>query len=392
MSKIFKFFLYPLFLPFWFMQKAIKRNNHIWVFGSWFGENYTDNSKELFEYVLSSSSEINAFWITKNKEVYQKLNNEGKPCYMANSIKGIAVCLKARFFLFSSAKDDINRLFMNGSTSIQLFHGTTMKKIGLDTKKINKNLAIEKLKFFLYPFLWEYNYDFIVSASKEFSLSLRSAFAVDESQIISSGYPRNDVFFNKLKTSSYIKKLSLIFNKPKVILYLPTFRDNNAEIDLFNQFGFDINKWDEYLKKTNTIMVYKPHFKGVMDYDFRESERIIFFDGEIEPDINLFMKDTDVLITDYSGAYFDFKLTSKPIILAPFDIEEYISLSRELYLDYNDLDDYKGNNWNEILNILKNTDFNKFVSKKSIYNDFYDGNSSMRLLDYIKNIYNNENI
>ena len=101
------------------------------------------------------------------------------------------------------------------------------------------------------------------------------------------------------------------------------------------------------------------------------------------------MKSTDLLITDYSGAYFDFKLTSKPVILAPFDIEEYISLSRELYIDYNDLDDYKCNNWNEILNILKNTDFNKLVSKKSIYNDFYDGNSSKRFVDFIKKTYNN---
>lgn len=387
MNKIIKLFFYTLFLPFWFLQKGVRRNNHIWVFGSWFGEKYTDNAKALFEYVLSTSTDINAFWITKNQQVYQKLTREGKPCYMANSVKGIAVCLKARFFLFSSAKDDINRLFMNGSTSIQLFHGTPMKKIGLDNN-LNKNLIIEKLKVFLYPFLWEYNYDFVVSV-KKCSLFFRSAFAVDESQIISCGLPRNDVFFDDLKTSVYIKNLKLRFNNPKVILYLPTFRDNNPEIDLFHQFGFDITKWGEYLKETNTIMVYKPHFAGVMDYDFSKNERIIFFDSEIEPDINVFMKSTDLLITDYSGAYFDFKLTSKPVILAPFDIEEYISLSRELYIDYNDLDDYKCNNWNEILNILKNTDFNKLVSKKSIYNDFYDGNSSKRLVDFIKKTYNN---
>ena len=96
------------------------------------------------------------------------------------------------------------------------------------------------------------------------------------------------------------------------------------------------------------------------------------------------MKDVDVLITDYSGAYFDFKLTSKPIILAPFDLEEYKSFSRELYIEYESLEELKGENWNEILMILKQNKFSSILNTKTKFNDYYDGNSSMRLLDSIK--------
>ncbi|WOC39794.1 CDP-glycerol glycerophosphotransferase family protein [Polaribacter sp. HL-MS24] len=133
-----------------------------------------------------------------------------------------------------------------------------------------------------------------------------------------------------------------------------------------------------------TIMLYKSHFMGVNVSDFTNTERIIHFDSEIEPDINLFMKDVDVLITDYSGAYFDFKLTSKPIIPSPFDLEEYMSFSRKLYIEYESLEELKGEGWNEILMILKQKKFASVLNTKVKLNDYYDGNSSKRLLKSIK--------
>lgn len=130
-------------------------------------------------------------------------------------------------------------------------------------------------------------------------------------------------------------------------------------------------------------MVLKPHYAESNNNKLK-SERIIYIKDEQESDLNLFMKDVDVLITDYSGAYFDFKLTSKPIILAPFDLEEYISFSRELYIEYESLEELKGENWNEILMILKQNKFPNFPNVKTKFNDYYDGNSSKRLLKSIK--------
>ena len=96
------------------------------------------------------------------------------------------------------------------------------------------------------------------------------------------------------------------------------------------------------------------------------------------------MKDVNLLITDYSGVYFDFKLTSKPIVLAPFDLKAYTTFSRELYVPYDSLEEPKGNNWDEILIILKQNEWSQNVSTKTKFNDYYDGKSSERLLKSIK--------
>ena len=43
----------------------VPKDNNLWLFGSWFGESYVDNSKYLFEYVNQNQPKIKAIWITK---------------------------------------------------------------------------------------------------------------------------------------------------------------------------------------------------------------------------------------------------------------------------------------------------------------------------------------
>ena len=43
---------------------------------------------------------------------------------------------------------------------------------------------------------------------------------------------------------------------------------------------------------------------------------------------------TDLLITDYSSIIFDFALTSKPIVLYAYDLEEYKNRIRGFYYEY----------------------------------------------------------
>ena len=149
----------------------------MWVFGAWFGEKYTDNAKELFEYVTANDEAINAVWITRNKYIYNKLNQQNIKCYMNNSFKGIFICMRAKLFIFSSTKYDINPLLTNGATKIQTWHGAPMKQIGLDNifNKYGKKQNLIKL---LFPFLYEFDYDYVVSSSAFFDAFLCSAFDV----------------------------------------------------------------------------------------------------------------------------------------------------------------------------------------------------------------------
>ena len=84
-----------LFLPFWYFQRLLPRDRHIWVFGSWFGQRYSDNSRAMYEYVLENCPDIKPIWITRNPRVFDKLTSLGHPVAMADSREGRRICLKA---------------------------------------------------------------------------------------------------------------------------------------------------------------------------------------------------------------------------------------------------------------------------------------------------------
>ena len=100
----------------------------------------------------------------------------------------------------------------------------------------------------------------------------------------------------------------------------------------------------------------------------------------------------DVLITDYSGVYFDYLLLNRPVIFAAFDLEGYVE-QRGLY------DDYAfyiagpiAKNWSEVIEHARDALINpeKFEGlrseKNKIFNKHCDGNSSMRVCGYLKGI------
>ena len=98
----------------------------------------------------------------------------------------------------------------------------------------------------------------------------------------------------------------------------------------------------------------------------------------------------DVLITDYSGAYIDFLLLDKPVVMAAIDLDEYMSLDRELYYNYPDIcpsDPCK--DWPQVFNELERClkgefDKQRLARLKSNFHKYSDGFSSRRSYEAIK--------
>lgn len=379
MIKLLKYIIYTFFIPFWWLQLLIPRNKNLWVFGAWFGEKYSDNAKVLFEYVKTNKPEIKALWLTRDKKIQEKIKNS----ISINSLAGIYYSLRAGKVIYSSGKADINRFFINGAKVIQTWHGAPMKKIGLDDKFAYNSIRNFIFRVF-YPFIYGYNQDAVVSTAEIFNDKLCSAFDIKPSQILLTGYPRNDIFF-KGKKHRLISLWDKQFGNPRKIIYLPTFRANKKKINLFEKFNFIEQDWEKYLECTNSILVSKGHFAEKSVGIKMNSRRVINLSDNMIDDLNPLLKDIDVLITDYSGAYFDFLLTGNPIILAPFDFKEYLSESRELYFDYyRDIVGVKCDDWNEILWTLKKGNIHLSVNKNvRQFNSFFDGDSSKRLVEEI---------
>ena len=388
-GKAFRYFVLFIFNPLWYLQLLIRRDKNLWIFGSWYGQKYSDNSKFFFEYLLNNS-DVSCVWITKNVEVYKMLTLKGIPCEMHNSLKGVLISLKAGRVIVSSGKEDVNNYLINGAIIINTWHGVPIKRIALDDEiNVSKfNNLIQKL---LYPFIWEYNLNAIVSTSPFFDAILARAFGLNIDQVLLTGYPRNDVFFEITNIHPFVTNLNNLLDKPRLVFYLPTFR-SGYNVNLFDEFNFDFESWQVFLQNSNTVLLFKTHYADKDSKLDSVSERIIFVNDNEVGDLNTLLKEIDILITDYSGVYFDFLLTGKPIVFAPFDLEKYVTKSRSLYFDYKDI--VCGpvvKDWIEtekaIKELIKNDiyiDIRKNMNNK--FNKYQDSLSSARLYNEIKNL------
>ena len=385
------------FLPCWWAQTFRTRNPNVWIFGAWQGVRYSDNSRAMFEYVLSNHPEIQAWWVTKDNAIYQKLKSQDIPVVMAYSAQGRQIQKIASIaFISWGISGDMDARYLNGCRIAYLWHGMPLKKIGKDewdfkqTKTLWKTIKT-KFREFIFP------YEFLhqtavqqglmdtVSTSSFFTPFLQSAWQLDKQHVLEVGQPRNDKLFSS-KVEKLVTEIDHRFHSPVKIMYMPTFRDNaNGVFNPFALYGFNCDSFCGMLEELNMIFIYKGHFCD-QNNQFSRGGRIITIGDTDYDDLYTFVKDMDILITDYSSIYFDFLLCHKPIILFPFDIEDYVAFSRPFYFYYDKLEGKKVYSWSELEKALRNKDYN-LPSEETIamFNKYIDGNSSKRLFNTLRN-------
>lgn len=134
-------------------------------------------------------------------------------------------------------------------------------------------------------------------------------------------------------------------------IYMPTFRgQEGTRYDFFEQFGFDAVAVNACLEQLDAHLYLKLHHFNTPNERILEAiatvPRISFFPGA---DIYEEMAQIDFLITDYSSIYFDYLLTGRPLIFAPFDVADFNMRTRTFYYDYAEVTPGpKANDWPEL--------------------------------------------
>jgi CDP-glycerol glycerophosphotransferase (TagB/SpsB family) len=343
-----KLFIYFLNLPLYYLSLVIPKNKNIWIFGAWFGEQYADNSRAIYEYVVKHDNTINSIWLTTNNSVYTLLREKGYKVYFTYSIQGYYYSMVAKYIFVSTGMADVNKYVTTTKYKIQLWHGIPLKKIQDDVKRSQKKYFYSNLKKYIFPFTIS-KYKYLISTSQEVSKNFKTAFSNVE-YILETGYPRNDIL------AKYIQS--------DIILYLPTHRgEGKGNLDMMFK-NFNPEQINSLLKNINKTLIIKLHFYDLKRLKFNDLSNIKFIKEKL--DVYELLQNCDILITDYSSIYFDFLLTSRPIIFTPFDLEDYISKDRELYYKYDEVTPGpKCQNWDEVLKwILKFNESSNLFSKE----------------------------
>lgn len=228
--------------------------------------------------------------------------------------------------------------------------------------------------------------DYLFITSENIKGFYRDAFRIDENKIKSFGIPRTDYYFEdkniKKLRENFDERYPIAKNK-KILLYAPTFRDNEEDNNVFNYL--DLEKFNNALSEEYVIALrlhpkINQFFKGDID---TKADFIDVSDYKKEQELMLI---SDLLITDYSSIMIEFALLNKPIIFFTYDYERYLTKDRGFYYDFESNvpgDIVKTDD--ELIKLIKEGSYNteKHNSFLKMQFDYLDGNSSKRIVDFI---------
>ena len=116
--------------------------------------------------------------------------------------------------------------------------------------------------------------------------------------------------------------------KEKNILYVPTWRDDHS-------FRFtdyvDLESFNEFLEENEMKLYIKLHPSDKSVKINKVFSNVIIVNQN--DDVYDFLKDADILVSDYSSMVFESLYLSKPVVLFCPDYETYRKNSREFYID-----------------------------------------------------------
>jgi len=382
-----KFFIVILGFVFWPVFKLIPVKNNLWVFGAQNGQDYADNSKFLFEYIIEEQPSTDAVWITRSKDILKKLREKNLPVQHNLSILGLWYMVRAEVIAFSTSRSDILFIhYKTGRKIVNLWHGMPIKKIAYDYgphKPENKDLKARVWDFFVAGF--QHNeVDIIASTSPFYNEILSSSFRNNNTYV--TGQPRTDVFY---KWDKKAIKEELGFSEDEIIVtYMPTHRAYGAGKMNPQIFEHDAEMLN-FLRHQKVSVVWKYHKNMLQNYDSntKTPQQIVDLTKQnIDPQELLFV--TDILITDYSSCYIDYLLFNRPIIF--FHYDDYEKSDNALYFSI------KENNPGPIVESEKELGqviqrlilgSDSFVEQRTKYLNQYhthqDGNSSKRVFELI---------
>jgi CDP-glycerol glycerophosphotransferase len=216
------------------------------------------------------------------------------------------------------------------SVYIQTWHGSPIKKVGLDeTVAVYDGAQAHRRRMLRDVRRWDY----LVSPSRRYTEIFRGAFGY-EGDVLEIGNPRNDILVNDDGTRRRAVRDSLgLRPEDRVILYAPTWREDAGDgAGAFNQpTTVDWAALDSGLPD-DVVILSRMHanVRPGGDSGGTSRERDVSGYGDVAD----LLLAADGLITDYSSIVHDFVVTGKPVYLHAPDVDRYRESVRELYVDY----------------------------------------------------------
>lgn len=378
-------------IQYFYYYLTTKVDNKSIIFESFMGRQYSCSPKAIYLELINNPKykDYRFIWAFNKPGDFEFLaNNKNTIIVKYGSKKYYKEYSKCKYWITNSRIPEVI-IKKKEQVYIQCWHGTPLKKLGFDIEVTGGN-AMNSIKDIQRKYLTDSKkYSYMVSPSRFCTEKFTSAFRLKDSSIIKEvGYPRNDFLINYKKTDVIrIKKELKIPKDKKVILYAPTWRDNQHEAGLGYTYSLNVD-FDKLKKEFGKeyIILFRTHYFVANSIDLKKYKDFVINVSNYG-DVNDLYIVSDILITDYSSVFFDFANLKRPIMFYMYDYEEYKNKLRDFYIGFNELPGPIVEKEEDLIKEIKQIDAydKKYKEKYQKFNNKYnyldDGNASKRLIE-----------
>ena len=365
-------------------NKMKLKENYI-VFESFMGRNCSGQPKYIYKYLQENyGNKYEYIWVVDRKGV--EIEGKHKKCKRMG-LRYFYYMNRSKYWV-NNMRQPLSLIRRPETIMLSTWHGTPLKRLVFDMDDVHS--ANPRYKEIVYKQTREW--DYLLSDNPFSTEKFQSCFLFEKEKILEYGYPANDPLYapDKEEKAKQIKKKLGIPEDKKVILYAPTWRDDNFYEA--GQYGFDLDLDVNRMQKLygdEYVLLLRLHYFVVDKLDLSKYGNFTV-DGSSYDDITDLYLISDILITDYSSVFFDFANLKRPILYYTYDLDKYRDVLRGFYLDMEkDLPGPLLLTNDEVMDAIKNID--KIQEKyKDKYEEFYnrfcsvdDGNAAKRICEKV---------
>ena len=180
------------------------------------------------------------------------------------------------------------------------------------------------------------NYTYAIVSSDHDVPFYAEAFGIPEAQVVATGIPRMDRFFDEAAQARGREAAYAAFPASRdrfTILFAPTFRGETRSAS-YDMRRVDLAALHALAAEKDAVVIFKlhPFVREPLDIPERFRDRLLDR-AATTVDVNDLLFIVDLLVTDYSSIVFEFSTLGRPMLFFAYDLDEYIA-ERDFYVPF----------------------------------------------------------
>ncbi|MFF2331140.1 MULTISPECIES: CDP-glycerol glycerophosphotransferase family protein [unclassified Streptomyces] len=296
------------------------------LYSSFDGRQYSDSPRAIHEEAARRGVELEHLWVVRDQQARVPAGATAVEHGCAAWYEALA---RSRHIVTNTQLPEWFER-REGQCVVQTWHGTPLKRIGLDLAGTAQANAAYIATIEQRARQWS----LLVSPNRFSTPVLRRSFGY-RGEVLECGYPRNDLFHasDRTKVAAAVRERLGIPASKRVVLYAPTWREDRPQgggryaLDL----RLDLAAAERELGP-DTVLLVRRHY--LVTDRLPDSGSGFVRDVSRYGDVGELMLISDALVTDYSSLMFDFARTGRPMLFHTYDLAHYRDTLRGFCFDF----------------------------------------------------------